>query len=108
MRAAAAFTGPVRLPGGRDLRYDSRMTPIRIRLLFFAFYRDLAGTGELELEFPEGTTAATVVDHLRQSDGGFSRLPPAPVVAVNREYAELDSVLRDGDELALLPPVAGG
>ncbi len=61
------------------------MPSLRIRLLFFAVYRDLAGTSELQLE-----------------------LPAEPVVAVNREYASLATALRDGDELALLPPVAGG
>ncbi len=81
---------------------------MHLRLLFFAVYRDFAGTAELELEVPGGSTAAQVVAGLRARGGGFARLPAAPVVAVNREYAPLGTALRDGDELALLPPVAGG
>ncbi len=84
------------------------MPSLRIRLLFFAVYRDLAGTSELELELPAGATAGSAVDRLRARGGGLARLPATPVVAVNREYAPLATPLRDGDELALLPPVAGG
>ncbi|MGH7506778.1 MAG: MoaD/ThiS family protein [Longimicrobiales bacterium] len=81
---------------------------MRIRLLLFAHYRDLAGAGEIDLEVPPGATAADVVRVLRSSGGGRDRLPAEPVVAVNTEYVPLDTTIRDGDELALLPPVAGG
>ncbi len=84
------------------------MPPLRIHLLFFAVYRDLAGTSELERELPAGATAGLAVERLRALGGGLARLPAAPVVAVTREYAPLATPLSDGDELALLPPVAGG
>jgi len=84
------------------------MSFLHVRLLLFAVYRDLAGAAELELELPAGATAATAVERLRQRGGGLARLPTTPVVAVNREYAPLATPLNDGDELALLPPVAGG
>ncbi len=81
---------------------------MRIRLLLFALYRDLAGAGELEVELPPHATAGTLVRMLRARGGGFARLPEAPVLAVNHTYAGLETVLADGDEVALLPPVAGG
>ncbi len=81
---------------------------MHLRLLFFAVYRDLAGVSELELDVPGEATAGQVVAALRARGGDLARLPAAPVVAVNREYAPLGTPLRDGDELALLPPVAGG
>jgi molybdopterin converting factor subunit 1 len=81
---------------------------MRIRLLFFAVYRDLAGAEELVLELPSGATAADAIATLRAAGGELARLPGEPVVAVNRTYTSLDSALHDGDELALLPPVAGG
>ncbi|MGH7477074.1 MAG: molybdopterin converting factor subunit 1 [Longimicrobiales bacterium] len=83
------------------------MRTIRVRLLLFAQYRDLAGTGERDIELREGATAAELVAGLRQSPA-LSALPQRPALAVNQEYASLDAVLRDGDEVALLPPVAGG
>ena len=80
---------------------------MRIRTLFFATYRDLAGTDELDLELPAGATAADLVARLRARDR-LSGLPAEPALAVNQEYAPLSSALADGDEVALLPPVAGG
>ena len=81
---------------------------MRIRLLLFALYRDLAGVDELDVEVPDDASVALAIGSLRQHDPRFSRLPVRPVVAVNREYAAFDAPLRDGDELALIPPVAGG
>ena len=80
---------------------------MRIRFLLFALYRDMAGTDELELVLPEGITALDAVNSLR-AGRALDRLPQRPVVAINRTYAALGDTLRDGDELALLPPVAGG
>ena len=80
---------------------------MRVRTLFFALYRDLAGTDELELELPAGATAADLVTRLRTRPG-LDRLPAEPALAVNREYAAARTPLSDGDEVALLPPVAGG
>ena len=81
---------------------------MRIRLLLFAQYRDVAGTGEVDLNVPAGSTAGDVIRILRSSGGGYAHLPEAPAVAVNMEYTSLATAIRDGDELALLPPLAGG
>lgn len=80
---------------------------MRIRTLLFATYRELAGTDELELELPEGATAGDLVTHLRDARGLLA-LPTEPALAVNRVYAPLTTGLSEGDEVALLPPVAGG
>ncbi len=81
---------------------------MRVRLLLFALYRDLAGTAQLEIELPAGATAADAVAVLRAHNGACARIPVRPVIAVNQDYAPLDTRLSAGDELALLPPVAGG
>ena len=81
---------------------------MKIRMLLFAVYREIAGTGEVEVELPDGATAADAVGALRRAGNGCARIPHSPAVAVNQEYAALDTVLRPGDEVALLPPVAGG
>lgn len=81
------------------------MKAMRVRLLLFAAYRDMAGASELELELPASASAREAVQLFRQR---ASRIPAEPVIAINREYSDLDVVLNDGDELALLPPVAGG
>lgn len=81
---------------------------MQVRFLLFAMYRDLAGTEELTLEVPAGASAADAIALLRAGDAELARIPERPVVAVNREYAPLGTPLHEGDELALLPPVAGG
>src|SRR5258708_5967826 len=74
---------------------------VRVRL--FAILRERAGTGELELELPEG---ARVADALESVGALADGLPL--VMAINREYADVDATLHAGDELALIPPVSGG
>lgn len=81
---------------------------MRVRLLLFALYRDLTGVEELEIDVAGGSNAGAALAALRAEDARFSVLPDRPVIAINREYALLDAALHDGDELALLPPVAGG
>lgn len=81
---------------------------MRVRVFFFGPYRELAGAGELILDLPEPATVATAVQSLRARGDGLARLPEAPAVALNEEYIRLDALLADGDEIAILPPVAGG
>lgn len=81
---------------------------MRVRFLLFASYRDLTGVAEGALDLPAGATAGSAVAALRSRGAPWSTLPDRPVVAVNEEYQRLDHPLMDGDELALLPPVAGG
>jgi molybdopterin synthase catalytic subunit len=71
---------------------------IRVRL--FAGLREQAGWSERELD------AATVADVWPAL--GLGEEPAGLLYAVNREYAERDVVLEDGDEVALIPPVSGG
>lgn len=69
----------------------------------FAGLRERAGTGELELELPDGACVGDALDRLADVAGGVR-----VVMAVNREYARADAPLSAGDELALIPPVSGG
>ena len=79
-----------------------------VTTLFFAAYRDLVGAAEVELQVGEGATVADVVEALRARGDGFAALPTEPAVAVNRRYASLSQPVAAGDEVAFIPPVAGG
>ncbi len=81
---------------------------VSVRTLFFAAYRDLLDRSELDVELPEGATVADLVDRLRARGAPFDALPIEPTVAVNRVYAPMSSALGAGDEVAFIPPVAGG
>ena len=76
---------------------------MKIAIRLFAGLRELAGTRELELELPVGSTAADIWPTL---DLGAE--PAGLLIAVNRGYAARDTVLVEGDEVALIPPVSGG
>ena len=80
---------------------------MRVRLLYFAVLRDIAGKRDDLLEVPEGTRAADVWRRVREQHREL-RDYAQPMTAINEAYADADQVLRDGDELAFIPPVAGG
>ncbi len=84
------------------------MPAMKVRLLFFAVLRDIAGTDERELTVPEGATARDVWQTLRSSYAKLAGYIQPPLVAINEEYATPDAVLAEGDEVAFIPPVAGG
>lgn len=80
---------------------------VRIRVLLFARYAELLGQTEMTIDVGAPATVRTVLDSLRAMAGG-SKLPPAPLVAQNQVKVQLDTALEDGDEVAVLPPLAGG
>ena len=76
---------------------------MQVRVRLFAALRERAGTGELELELPDGARVADAMARLGDVVDGV------PVVmALNHEYADEGAELGPGDELALIPPVSGG
>jgi len=71
--------------------------------------RQRAGADAVELDLPEGSTAADALAALSRRDGIGEVIERMPVrVAVNREYVPDSTSLDTGDELALIPPVSGG
>lgn len=80
---------------------------MKITLLFFASLRDMLNAPQVELEMPEGTIQ-DAVDLLATRYPQARRLLERVHAAVNEEYRERNTPLRDGDILALIPPVSGG
>jgi len=81
---------------------------MKIRLLFFAVLRDITGRGEDVIELPAGARAGEVWQRLRDEHAALRDYIQPPMIAVNESYVTAEEPLRDGDELALIPPVAGG
>jgi molybdopterin converting factor subunit 1 len=81
---------------------------MRIRVKLFAIVKERAGVGELWLELREGANVAAASMALKERLPAVAGFLDRSAFAVNREYAEAASVLRDGDELAVIPPVSGG
>lgn len=81
---------------------------MRVLIRLFAFYREQAGVDRLEITLPDQATTAQAIVALRDQR---PTLPPdfrPHLIAVNEEFASLEFVLHEGDEVALYPPVSGG
>ncbi len=70
--------------------------------------KDSAGRDEELLDVPEGSTIGEVATQCATQFPGIKALLPSLAIAINEEYAALDAKLKDGDEVAFLPPVSGG
>jgi molybdopterin converting factor subunit 1 len=81
---------------------------MRVQLRLFASYREIVGAGQLPWTLREGATLGELVDAVVAAHPGLRGHRETMFLAVNRAYAQSDAVLRDGDEVALLPPVSGG
>jgi molybdopterin converting factor subunit 1 len=88
---------------GRDA--ERTMT---IRLRFFASLRERLQMQEATRDVPDGTTAGGLWSLLCTEHPAIEALSSSMSFAVNREYVDRTHALRDGDELALIPPVSGG
>jgi molybdopterin converting factor subunit 1 len=83
-----------------------RLPKVKVRL--FARLGDIAGTREMVVDVGEGLRAVDVYRLLCEAHPGMAGLNGSLMYAVNAEYVEAEHPLRDGDELALIPPVSGG
>lgn len=75
---------------------------------FFALSRQATGTRQAEIRLPEDATAAVLMKILCERFPKLKALSPTLKLAANWEYADPETILRDGDEVAVIPPVAGG
>ena len=76
---------------------------MRVAIRLFAGLRELAGKRAVEIDLPDGSTAADIWPAL-----GLGTEPPGLLLAVNKQYVPRETVLVEGDEVALIPPVSGG
>lgn len=81
---------------------------MQVRVLFFGILRDLAGRGGEVLTLPEHATLSDVFMHYEEMNPRLGELAGSIAISVNQEFAGPDSSLKEGDEVAFLPPVSGG
>jgi molybdopterin synthase catalytic subunit len=82
------------------MRNGATLVPVRVTVRLFAGLRERAGWSRKEID------AGRVGDVWAALDLGDE--PEGLLYAVNKEYAPVDQELREGDEVALIPPVSGG
>ena len=81
---------------------------MHITLRFFAVAKTLVGVDQLDLIMIDGDTVASVFALLREKYPAAAELFPCCAAAVNLNYVPRNTSLKDGDELAIIPPVSGG
>jgi len=79
---------------------------MKVTVKFFARYREIVGTEEIEIEVENGATVTSLLAKLVTQYPDFPTDPY--MVAVNAEYVEPDAILQQGDEAAFFPPFSGG
>lgn len=79
-----------------------------IHLRFFARYAEFVGREEAVLAIALPATVGDVVRRVRDELPGGRGIPERPLAALNLTHVKLDASVQDGDEVAFLPPLAGG
>jgi len=70
--------------------------------------REMRGTSQLDIELSKGESVAQLFDRLFASDGPSSCPRESVLFAVNQDYVDGSHIPEDGDEVAFIPPLAGG
>jgi len=81
---------------------------MRVRVLFFGMLKDLAGKESDVVELDEGASMRDLLAHYEAQIPRLREALPSLALAVNQQYAGPDAMLKENDEIALLPPVSGG
>jgi sulfur-carrier protein len=86
--------------------YDGEMVNVTVKL--FAAYQEVYGKAEVSLEVPPGTTVGMVGDRIRSLHPTLQSLAAVTRYGVNLTFANAETIVQQGDEIVLIPPVSGG
>jgi MoaE-MoaD fusion protein len=81
---------------------------MKVDVLFFGILKDMVERSGETVDLPEGARVRELLFYYAQATPRFEAMISSLAISVNHEYAPEDWVLRDGDEVGLLPPVSGG
>ena len=81
---------------------------MRVTVQYLGMLKEFAGRASEAVELPDGSLLGSLFDKLQQRIPQLAQFRGAIAMAVNYEYSGRDTVLNDGDEVALIPPVSGG
>jgi len=83
-------------------------SPITVSVKLFAAYQEAYGVSELVREFPPGTSVAAVLEGAILEHPELQKWHDITRFGINLQFVEPDTLLQDGDEVVLIPPVSGG
>lgn len=81
---------------------------MKVRARFFGLYRELVGSNQTELEIDDNSNLAKFKQKLLTVFPQLSKFKEVMLLAVNSEYGTSEQKIKDGDEIAVLPPLSGG
>lgn len=81
---------------------------MNVHVQFFSRLRDVAGLSEMELEVPEATNVAELLDVLSSRTPALRDWDKSILVAAGVEFVGRDYILQPGDQISIMPPVQGG
>lgn len=81
---------------------------ITVTVKLFAAYQEVCGLSELVLKLPKGTPVVVIGDRIRAEHPELNQWQSLTRYGINLQFVEPNTVLQDGDEVVLIPPVSGG
>lgn len=81
---------------------------MKVRVIYFGMLKDAVGRQIDEVTLPDGATLGDLVEDRIQHTNVIENFRKVLALSVNQDYAQLSTQLKDGDEIAMLPPVSGG
>ena len=81
---------------------------ITVKVKLFAIYQEAFQTSELDLVLPTAISVGEVLQSLIEQQPNLARWQEITRFGVNLQFVAPDTILQDGDEVVLIPPVSGG
>jgi molybdopterin synthase catalytic subunit len=81
---------------------------MKVNLRLFSVYRDIVGFKEMIIDVARGATLGDLFEELLHRYPGLKPLERSVVLAVNRDFVDSETKLKENDEVALMPPIGGG
>jgi len=81
---------------------------MRIKVKFFSSHRDAVGKKEIEVEIKENSSINDLLEMLSENYPKLKELTDYTVLSLNHRYADGNEIIKEGDEVAIFPPLEGG